>query len=764
MITIDRFYQAYQSFKGYPIDAEQREIIKESFDKPLYVVAGPGTGKTTAITLRILKLILIDGLIPENILATTFTNKAAEELRSRILGWGNKIFVDILNDKGTSKKDKEILASLDLNQVITGTIDSICERLATEYRQAGVAPPVLADDYVSKTLMLRFGLLNHGRYANGELGAVLLNLHDGGGNRFGFNVGGKNDLLFSIWERRYQDMVDWDSFKGTNIGGIIDEAHEDYLKALQGKNLIDYSLLEYRIFDQLSKGQLKDFTDKLKVIFVDEYQDTNLLQESIYFELAKRVQGAINVVGDDDQSLYRFRGATVDLFSNYEKRYEKRFKRKPQKLFLKNNYRSTKDIVDFINDYVKLDKTYQEVRVISKPKLKENKKAGTPVLAMVRGDIGMLSRDLSSFIEQVFRGSGYRLQDGTIIKKDPKGGNLGDCALLSSSPLEVSGGGNLRLPGLLRRDLGQRRINVFNPRGQELIDMQIIQQFGGLLLNCLDPDETVTNANARSIGNEIILVFQQWRAEAGQFLIQGAHKGLIDYVDGWVNRDPKRKGYRWPPTVPVIDLVYGIRHYFPDLINNPEGQLYLEVFTRQLTACAQVSGFEGRLVFDHKNPGLSDKSIRDALVNFLAPIAAGSVKVNEDLVESFPRDRFSILSIHQSKGLEFPLLIVDCGSDFRINHHAHRFKRHPVTGGPTHRLEDFLREFSDLTISKRSQVDRAFDDLFRQYFVAYSRPEDVLLLVGVDNAFPGTQVLNVATGDDRNGKNHWLGAEPYLNI
>ena len=67
---------------------------------------------------------------------------------------------------------------------------------------------------------------------------------------------------------------------------------------------------------------MKEFTDELEVVLVDEYQDTNLLQESLYFELAKRCGGALTVVGDDDQSLYRFRGATVDLFSDFGTRYQ----------------------------------------------------------------------------------------------------------------------------------------------------------------------------------------------------------------------------------------------------------------------------------------------------------------------------------------------------------------------------------------------------------------------------------------------------------
>ena len=93
--------------------------------------------------------------------------------------------------------------------------------------------------------------------------------------------------------------------------------------------LVDFSLLEDEVLKRVRAGQLKEFTDELKVVLVDEYQDTNLMQEQLYFELASACSGALVVVGDDDQSLYRFRGATVDLFRDFPTRYQQRFGRLP---------------------------------------------------------------------------------------------------------------------------------------------------------------------------------------------------------------------------------------------------------------------------------------------------------------------------------------------------------------------------------------------------------------------------------------------------
>ena len=132
------------------------------------------------------------------------------------------------------------------------------------------------------------------------------------------------------------------------------------------------------------------------------------------------------------------------------------------------------------------------------------------------------------------------------------------------------------------------------------------------------------------------------------------------------------------------------------------------------------------------------------------------------MLGSFPSGYYPILSIHQSKGLEFPLVIVDVGSDFKATrnrprgHEANAFKRFPYKPGASHNLEDLLRPLSSLKgIAKRSGVGRAFDDLERLYFVAFSRAQEVLVLVGLNDCRPdGGVIPNVATGWDRNQHSH----------
>jgi DNA helicase-2/ATP-dependent DNA helicase PcrA len=763
MISLDDFYRALARFRPLP-DEAQRSAIEAPAAAGLFIVAGPGSGKTTCLTLRMLKLIMVDDVPPRGILATTFTVKAAEELRSRLLGWGFKMVDQLVQDKLIASKQKSKLKDLDINQVWTGTLDSLCEQLLRDYRAPGTHPPVLADEFVARTLLLRSGLLADSRYQDPDLDKWLLNLH--GGSRFNYHLGTKTNLVRSLWDRRYQDLVDWSDFEKaaprdqTAARRALTAALEAYRNELGERHMVDFALLEFEVLQRLRAGQLSDFTQELRVVLVDEYQDTNLLQEQIYFQLGRACTGAVVVVGDDDQSLYRFRGATVNLFRDFETRYQREFAKKPTAVYLAVNYRSTQRIVSFVNQFAEMDRGYQAVRVAGKPRLKHGPNAadGMPVLGMFRASLDVLANDLAGFIHQVFRGSGFAIPGHGKIVRSPDGGDVGDCALLCSSPAEYNSGNKERLPLKLRRKLVAKTpaIEVFNPRGQALSKIDLVEVFGGLLAECIDPGGAVQSSGQVFLAQDTQATLNRWRQRAIDFVEDhGSPAGLLDYAKAWALRDPGRAGYEWPRRVPAIELVYGLVHYLKELHDDPEGQVYLEVFTRQLGACEQVSGFKGVLIHDPSNTELSEKSVRDLVRDFLAPIAADMVEVDEDLIGSFPRDRLSVLSIHQSKGLEFPLTIVDVSSDYNRNHPASAFKRFPSDGGPPHRMEDLMRAHSALGKDARSQADRAFDDLIRQYFVAYSRPQEVLLLVGLDRGGPGGNIPNVAAGWTRDGISRW---------
>lgn len=765
MITMKEFFGCHAEALGFLPDKEKYEAITASPDATLYVVAGPGTGKTACLAARLLKLVLVDDVPPDGIVATTFTNKAAAELRSRVLDWGFRMTSHLAADKRLSKKKRKAVEAVDVNQIVTGTIDSLCEDMLMRYRDPGTQPPIVVDEFVAGTLMLRNGLFEDGRFRSRRFDDLLMYL-DARASKFGWNVGRKTEVLAAVADRLIHDQVDTARYQQERDPDEkykrqkLIEAVTSYREELDQRLMMDYARLEEEAFTRLRNGQLSTFVGRIRALLVDEYQDTNLLQEQIYFQLGRACAGALTVVGDDDQSLYRFRGATVELFSGFPERAAA-VGWAPKPVYLQTNYRSTQQIVWFVDKYARLDPGYQQVRASNKPPLtpRANAPEGPPVMAMFRDTAEELAQSLAGMLRQVFRGDGFKLDSGETIHCQHREGDIGDAALLCGSPREHRGN-TPALPGLLRQAL-LPDIKVFNPRGQELQDIPAVAALGGGLLSCLDPDGRIEAGIF--LPPQTRSTFQTWRLSANDY--PALNKKLPrNFIKGWASR----RGF--PERVAVLELLYSLSAFLPEFHDDAEGQVYLEAFARQLSACEQVSSFRGRVITDPngerdaKGLNLGDRSVRDLLQHFLGPLAAGSVDVNEDLIEDFPRDRLPVLSIHQAKGLEFPLAIVDIGSSFKSNHHSNRFKRYPIGPTAAQVMEDHFRSYTPLGVPQRDDVDRAFDDLYRQYFVAFSRARDVLLLVALNSARPDANIPNVAMGWRRDGKAVWAKTPPFVEI
>ena len=238
----------------------------------------------------------------------------------------------------------------------------------------------------------------------------------------------------------------------------------------------------------------------------------------------------------------------------------------------------------------------------------------------------------------------------------------------------------------------------------------------------------------------------------------GSRYTLRQFVNAWKRRTAL--GVRRPSReVPLVDLIYKLVTWIPSMQNDIEGIVYLEAITRTVTQSALLSEFGSQIIFDQNDPD-SIGSVKEVLWDVLVPLATGAIEVNEDLLETLPSDRINVMSIHQAKGLEFPLVVVDVGSDFRTDHHAHAFKRFPRKGAKPHNMEDEFRRYSQMGRPSRKPLDRAFDDLVRQYFVAYSRAQDVLLFAGLDSV--REHIPNIATGWDRRG--NWRFRQGLRNL
>jgi DNA helicase-2/ATP-dependent DNA helicase PcrA len=745
------------------------------------IVAGPGAGKTTVLVLRALRLVYVDGLQPTSILVTTFTRKAAMELRSRLLEWGFLIRRHLEQNRPTGAPPAfdAWLRTIDVNQFVTGTLDSICEDVTTSLRDPGVPIPVLLESFVANAIFLRRGIFPTGAWNAPDVNAFLAQFTFAGTPPR--NVGETLSVSRTLIDRFIHDRVDLNSFVAavphTSARARLRAAFDAYRQYMDAGQRLDFARLEERFLERLTAGGYERFVQSIRAVLVDEYQDTNPLQEQIYFRLVDRANASLTVVGDDDQSLYRFRGATVELFRDFENRLHTEVPRLPRatRLDLLENYRSTPEIVAFVNDYITNDPGFSNARVqpLKPPITAMLPSAHIPVLGMFRTDRNVLANDLTTFLLDVFRGPGRQIPTAagqTLVVRHPNGGDFGDAVFLSHTVNEFRArwGNNPpepRLPALMRDRLRQHGVGVFNPRGRFLRDVPAIGQLLGLVLECIDPTPVGSweGAQELAIHNQLRAdartYFRIWRRAARDLIAANPAPrqphGLGAFVAAWQQRQPQSMA-QWPSEWPLLELCFTLITWIPELQNDPEGQVHLEAVARCFAEAATFSSYRSSIT--HGQAPHDANSVKAALRDALAPIAEEELDVDEEIMTYVPRNYLTFMTIHQAKGLEYPLVIVDVASDFERNAATQRFRRFPDQPSSVARMEDDLAPHTPVGPLRlaRQAIDRTFDDLIRLYYVAYSRPQSALLLVGLLNCLRySTTVRHVATFWHCNGNWPW---------
>ena len=812
MISYDKFEDIVVNTLKRDISSnqDQKNAILSDSDQSLFIVAGPGSGKTTVMVLKILKYIFVDGIDPSEILATTFTRKAADELYSRILGWGDEIKNSLVSELDNDSFEDSFkiveIERTDFNQINIGTTDSIADELLRDYKKAGETHPAVIEDFVANSAMIKI-LLKDERYLNKTLVEYLKELS---GRAKLEEPSRMSEILIEIKNRIYYDQVDFEKLyneaeNGSGLKLALDCIRE-YENTLKQRHTIDFTMLESMFLEKLNNGDLDEFLEDIKIVLIDEYQDTNLIQEDIYFTIAKSAienGGNITVVGDDDQSLYRFRGATVDLFTNYKQRVHDKLGLEVEEINLRTNYRSTENIIEHCNRFAELDREYQFARVENKPKIiaPDFEKDRMPVLGMFRNNPEMLARDLSRLLNnlinkgeseikvlQVLDDDYYRRVNGNIdiaklqilkqekirqgkeiekikLKLDSDYGSASDIAVLSFSPKEISFG-NRTFLYFLRKNLKRLKqpIDMFNPRGQDLQEIDDVAIFCGLMLECIDPEGSIQKSD-KSIPNLAKRNMTRWRVKAKEYMKLDPEPTELVSLNTFVTRWQLRRPYperdengveiEWPKTASLMELAYKLTTWIEELQDDVEGVVYLEAITKSITQTGFFNEYHSNISFE--NAHAERQSVLEAIWNIFIPLSTGGVKIDESLLETLPNNRVNVLSIHQSKGLEFPLVIVDVGSKFKTNDIKTQRLRFPKSLKDKVTIEDSIRKHSVLGESDRSEKDRSFDDLTRLYFVAFSRAESVLLLVGLSSAIEGYtkknkhfDIPNVALGWSRN--------------
>ena len=357
---------------------------------PLLILAGAGSGKTRTITYRIAYMIQELGISPYSILAVTFTNKAAKEMRERV----------------------ENLIGEDGKRAMISTFHSFGLRLLRVYSKIiGYDSNFTiydTDDQkkVVKGIMKQLVIKNKD-LTEGKIVSRISKLKEDG-------------ISPEEYEKDHRFEPD---------ANIIYEVYKRYNQTLKENNGMDFSDILTNTYKLLENGEvLEKLQEKFKYIMVDEYQDTNNIQYKIINKIAAKYRN-ICVVGDENQSIYGFRGADIRNILDFEKDY-------PDAVVIKleENYRSTKIILDAANEVIKNNKTSKDKKLWTK------KVSGDKIILKPCSD----GRDEVNFvIEEIveMRKDGRRYNDFTILYRTNAQSRLFEEGFLRYNiPYKVFGG------------------------------------------------------------------------------------------------------------------------------------------------------------------------------------------------------------------------------------------------------------------------------------------------------------------------------------
>ena len=301
------------------LNEPQRQAVMAT-DGPLLILAGAGSGKTRVLTHRTAYLIEKCGVNPYNIMAITFTNKAAGEMRERIdqmVGYGSE-------------------------SIWVCTFHSTCVRILRRYidRLGFGTNFTIYDSDDQKTLMKDI-------CKRLEIDTKMY----------------KEKMFLSAISSAKDELIDPIEFETRAAGDYVKrkqaQVYREYQQALKQNNALDFDDLIMKTVElfKLDKEVLASYQDRFRYIMVDEYQDTNTAQFELIRLLALKYQN-LCVVGDDDQSIYKFRGANIYNILNFEHHFPD-----ATVIKLEQNYRSTQNILDAANAVIANNQGRKEKRL-----------------------------------------------------------------------------------------------------------------------------------------------------------------------------------------------------------------------------------------------------------------------------------------------------------------------------------------------------------------------------------------------------------------
>ena len=606
-------------------DEQLKAVLHE--DGPLLILAGAGSGKTRVITLRAVHLIKTGRAKSYNILGVTFTNKAAREMKERIKkaleyeeGGGHMEYGSGGGGSGLPE---------------FSTFHSFCLKLLRRHADlAGYERSfVVFDEDDSSKVITKI--------------IKSLNLNE--------KIITSSKAKYFI-ERNKNSFINAEESFGTVRAWEKDYAviYSEYSKKLKESNAMDFNDLLFnavRLF-QNNPQILERYSNLYKYIMVDEFQDTNYIQDKLIKLLADKHKN-ICVVGDDDQSIYSFRGATIDNILSFEKTYPG-----CSVIKLERNYRSTKNILNAASALVKGNKIRKDKT------LKTDKKSGGSIITVYQANNDFSeSYYIAKEIRRLIREDGYSNKDIAILYRANSQSRVVEDRLVKESI----------------------RYNIYG--GLKFYQRKEIKDILSFLRFAINPKDAVsfersiqcvpTGAGEKTIKNMQDIAFKN-----GADILTALKTGLFSSIRGLNNMHAQTISIA--PAAPASSpaaapdsSVSGIANYF-DVILKIKSEMELGSGSNSGDRLADIinfaykaSGYESML-----KAGVSKANELDGnrienieeLINashdfgditeFLDQSAINDTKEEPDARDGSDITKVSLMTLHSSKGLEFPVVFI----------------------------------------------------------------------------------------------------------
>lgn len=663
---------------------------------PLLIIAGPGSGKTYTLVERIVRLISQHSVAPEKILVLTFTDKAAGELKTRI-----------------SNRLNESEIKFNLNEMYLGTFHSICLRLLEEFREFTRLRRnyALLDEFDQQ-----YFLYQKQKYFETVENVELLT---GGGEKT------------SSWKTsdKLKNLINKISEEAVKPAVLVESEHPEaralgeccvlYRRLLEAENALDFSTIQFETLKLLQTHEpVKNaLRQRFEFVMVDEYQDTNTIQELILRELTGAQNPNLCVVGDDDQGLYRFRGASIRNILEFRDQFPAGACAEVQ---LSTNYRSHPDIIEKYDSWMREHfwahdgKTFRLAKKIE-PRTDKTFPA-TAAAVRVSGDTP------EEWHQEVL----------DFIRTLEKTGGLTDLNQIAFLFRSVKNQRAVQLAEFLERN----NVPVYSPRSNMYFDREEVRLMLGALI-FLFPQY----ASVRKWHPEIDLpIWEFYDDECVKPFVERVRATENKLLREWIVPLAKRHQKLANNTdYSFADLFYQLLQFplFSRYLGTAATGNVLE--SRSARNLAIFSKLLGKFQYLHNVSVLLPKDLDDKINqlfnSFFRFLKDGGINEYEDVSEYAPSGCVSFLTVHQSKGLEFPVVFV--GS---------------MEAVPTSQQSELDKILENEFYSRPpfEPTDKIkYYDFWRLYYTAFSRAQNLLVLT--------SQIILPARGQRRSPSSYLEG-------